>query len=54
MEIKVTIEFKCDIDIDEATIEQVENYFYESEDMIGVYIDNYSVINVEKIKEGSK
>ncbi len=51
MKVKVTIEFECDLDIDEATVEQVEDVFYNSEEPIGVFIDNYSVVKVEEAEK---
>lgn len=47
MRVKITIEFECDLDIEEATVERVEDMFNNSEEPIGVYIDNYSVVKVE-------
>lgn len=51
MKVKVTIEFECDLDIDEATIGQVENVFYNFAEPIGVFIDNYSVVKVEEAEK---
>ena len=51
MKVKVTIEFECDLDIGESTVEQVEDVFHDSEETIGVFIDNYSVVKVEEAEK---